>query len=290
MKNARLFYYALLFVFILGSFSSANDETKIYGQTPPGLTPEVFAPDIVSTGSEFSCAMSPDGTEFYFSRFGTNPYHAMMYVQLSDSAITDAIRFPSLQNEDAWEPGLSRDGNTLYFITSKSVPGSTTGSIDLWRIERVDGEWSAPIHMESPFSEMSSLSVSISDNGTFYTTDNRRGQMGADIAITRKNHNGKYEDFTILPKTINTPGMDAYPSIAPDESYLIYTSMGDRKPELFVSFRSADGVWSQAQPIDLGELETVAPCLSHDGKYLFFTANSNIYWVSSEIFLQLKPE
>ena len=44
------------------------------GQAPPGNSPVVFAPGLVSTEEhEFSCTFSPDGTEFYFAR-ATGPY------------------------------------------------------------------------------------------------------------------------------------------------------------------------------------------------------------------------
>jgi Tol biopolymer transport system component len=37
------------------------------GQKPPGMTPEIFAPGIVSTGlDELNSVFSPDGDEFYF--------------------------------------------------------------------------------------------------------------------------------------------------------------------------------------------------------------------------------
>ena len=37
------------------------------GQKPPGPTPELFAPGVVSTGLyERDVAMTPDGNEFYF--------------------------------------------------------------------------------------------------------------------------------------------------------------------------------------------------------------------------------
>jgi hypothetical protein len=39
------------------------------GQAVPGLTPERFAPGVVSTDAiEFNSVFSPDGREFYFTR------------------------------------------------------------------------------------------------------------------------------------------------------------------------------------------------------------------------------
>ena len=39
------------------------------GQIPPGLEPQIFAPDIVTlqTRSEWTGSFTPDGQEFYFS-------------------------------------------------------------------------------------------------------------------------------------------------------------------------------------------------------------------------------
>lgn len=291
MTKFHIVLFSLTAALFMTGICYAEGESTVYGQTPPGLTPEVFAPGIVSTGSEFSCAMSSDGTEFYFARFGTNPRRSLMLAQLSESGVSDPVPFTPLQGNDAYEPGLSRDGNTLYFMTTTLIPPNTNGSIDLWRVERTGGNWSTPIHMGFPFANEGTLSVSISDYELIYTTDNRSGQMNANIATTRKKPDGQYEELKILPEAVNTSGMDAYPAIAPDEDYLVYTSMGaDKKPGLFVSFKDANCIWSQAQPIDLGGLVAVAPCLSHDGKYLFFTANRNIYWISSEIFLQLRPD
>ena len=39
------------------------------GQKPPGMTPEIFAPGIVSTAEfEFAGTFSPDGKEYFFTR------------------------------------------------------------------------------------------------------------------------------------------------------------------------------------------------------------------------------
>ena len=42
-----------------------------FGQPQPSMTPTVFAPGIVSTelGMEFGGTFSPDGKEFYFTRY-----------------------------------------------------------------------------------------------------------------------------------------------------------------------------------------------------------------------------
>lgn len=53
---------------ILGRTGQAG-KGPYFGQKPPGTTPQIFAPGIVSTDAhEFGCSFSPDGKEFYFTR------------------------------------------------------------------------------------------------------------------------------------------------------------------------------------------------------------------------------
>ncbi len=89
------------------------------------------------------------------------------------------------------------------------------------------------------------------------------------------------------------------PFIAPDESYLLFSS--DRntgRQSLFISFRRSDGSWTEAH--GLGEAINSQkgerfPYVSPDGKYLFFTRwhgrdNEDIMWVSSKIIDDLRKE
>ncbi len=58
----------------MSSGSHAHDDASVLegpyiGQTPPGLTPEVFAPSIVSTEHrDWGGSFTPDMKDYYFSR------------------------------------------------------------------------------------------------------------------------------------------------------------------------------------------------------------------------------
>ena len=77
--------------------------------------------------------------------------------------------------------------------------------------------------------------------------------------------------------------------IAPDESYMIYCSIrkdGLGKGDLYISFKDNKGDWSEA--VNMGnsintENHELCPFVSADGKYLFYTSNGDIYWVSTKI-------
>ena len=68
---------SLLFLTLMVSnISHAQDNLPVLvgdyiGQKPPGLTPEPFAPGVISTeGYEYSGVFTPDMDEFYFIRGG----------------------------------------------------------------------------------------------------------------------------------------------------------------------------------------------------------------------------
>jgi len=63
------------------------------GQTPPGMTPEKFAPYIVYSSGlrEFSLTLSSDSTEVYFCRFGENVFPEYYMVERDRTGWTDPV-------------------------------------------------------------------------------------------------------------------------------------------------------------------------------------------------------
>ena len=58
------------------------------GQKPPGMTPEIFAPGIISTGlSESYAFFTPDGKELYFMLWGA-PYNVILYMKEDNNGWT----------------------------------------------------------------------------------------------------------------------------------------------------------------------------------------------------------
>jgi hypothetical protein len=83
----------------------------------------------------------------------------------------------------------------------------------------------------------------------------------------------------------------AHPLISPDERFLVFDAYGpdafggSGDDDFYISVRLEDGTWSE--PSHLEEISTpgfnMTASLSPDGKYLFYYANHDIYWVSAEI-------
>jgi Tol biopolymer transport system component len=174
-------------------------------------------------------------------------------------------------------------------------------------VEKKEGIWSDPKHLDKRinFGRRQSCG-SVAANGDLYFAS-RVDKKSMNLFESRM-LDGTYnnpEDLTEL----NSPSPDHSPFIAPDGSYLIFSSFrgGLGRSDLFVSFRSSDGTWSK--PKNMGPKINSAykdeyPYVTPDGKYLFFNSNrpsslnpkpiedgpGNIYWVNAKIIERLRPE
>ena len=265
------------------------------GQKPPGVTPEVFAPGIVSTEAhEFSCSFMPDGGEFYFTRKHPDLNRNVIMVTKNMNGVWLKPEIASFNGDDmAFEPRVTPDGSRLYFTSSKPLPGGGP-PMNVWFVERKGNQWGVPQNPGEPFNPMKTMYISVSFQNTVYTTD-ISGGMGNESIIRLKKTNGKYAKAERIGPPINTGQRDMYPFVTPDENCLIFCSNRPAEKNisgLFVSFRNQNGAWQDPKPVPLG-MKAGMPLLSPDGKYLLFTAGergkSDIYWVSAEIIEALKP-
>jgi Tol biopolymer transport system component len=277
-----------------------SDETRpqgpYLGQTPPGTTPQVFAPGFISSPAhEFSCSFTPDGKEFYFTRKDPKSgRNLIMVTKCVEGTWTEPEVVPFIQNKMSFEPMVSPDGLRLYFTTERPMLGQEQVPMTVWYVERKGQGWSDPISPGYLLNPMKAMFVSRTLDGTIYTTD-ISGGPGTEAIVVAKMEGGKYEKLERLGPPISVGSQDMYPFIAPDESYLIFAS---RRPAqninsgLFISYRQTDGTWSEPRAIDLG-MPAGLPFVSPDGKYFFFTAGergkSDIYWVEAGFIEKLRP-
>jgi Tol biopolymer transport system component len=157
--------------------------------------------------------------------------------------------------------------------------------------------WSEPVKLDTPInSNYTEYFFCQSINGTIYFASNRPGGNGVlDIYFIKQN-NGKYEKLNNIGSVINK-GYTGDPCIAPDESYIIFTSartVDADNVDLFISFHEK-GTWTE--PVNMGNLintkaNEYGPFLSPDAQYLFFVRHDgkkgDIYWVSTSIIEKFK--
>lgn len=293
-------------------------DLRYLGQTPPGTTPVVFAPGIVSTGAvELNSVFAPDGREFFFSRVGDGqdtpkaPVTArpMMYhVRVENGAWTEPrplLLFPDRSKALAVDMSISPDGQSLYFMGQHPKGhAQETPNPDIWVSRRVNGEW-APAHvLPSPINTAASeVYSSVVADGSLYFTSNR-GDGAAPprsrLYRAQRRPDGSFAEPVDVGPPINGEFGVGDTFVAPDESYLILTS-GNRpggfgQGDLWVSFRGSERRWTE--PVNLGDSVNTketefCPVVTPDGKYLFFSRRigpnreqvkgGDVYWVDVKV-------
>jgi hypothetical protein len=282
------------------------------GQIAPGDTPVVFAPGIVSTDSiiqHSAPAFSPDGNDVFWWVVRSPKISTEKWTSWGMTMHRIGGRWTVPQVTPYYEgTAFSTDGKRLYIpgLYPERKPNGP------YFIEKQGDIWSKPknLGIVARFPKLKGASgFSIANNGTFYFSGDTVGnEQINDINIYRaKLVDGEYTKLELLPSSINlSPYQNMFSVIAPDESYLIFTS--NRKGnfgggDLYISFHDIDSdKWTE--PINMGEsinsnMDERFPGLSPDGKYLFFTRltrfdnkdfDHDIFWVSTKIIDKLKEK
>jgi Tol biopolymer transport system component len=275
--------------------ANAADVTGPYfGQTPPGTTPTIFAPGILSLTNrlEARIAFSPDLNECFFTVTDatfSNPQ--LYYTTCVNGTWTSQALAPFLPGSSKNEPFYSADGNKLYFTSNAN------GTRDIWMVPRTSQGWGTPQVLSSPINSSSYNEYFYSEttDGTAYFVSTRPGNGATDIWRTRQGLPLQVEN---LGAPVNTGNYEYDPCIAPDGSYLIFSAnrYGQNNMDLYASRNKGSGGWTT--PVSMDTLGTgyntsadeYAPSLSPDGRYLFFVRNnsgqtSDVYWVANPFYV-----
>ena len=258
-----------------------HSKNTYLGQKPPGLVPELFAPDIIKTEHrEAEAAFTPDLKEFYFRRRGgTYKKNTLVVVQYKDNKWTESVVSPR-----AGEPVISPDGKILY-LGKKYRERTNTG-------------WSEVKSIGPMFDrkEYGIMRFSASAIGTYVFDDYKNN----DIIRISTMKDGKRQAPIKMDSIVNTGKWTAHPFIAADDSYIIWDSErenGHGKSDLYIRFKQKDDSWGEA--INLGaEINSgfadAYGSVSSDGKYFFFHRSyggdtGDIFWVDAQFIEALRP-
>ncbi|MEO0473811.1 MAG: hypothetical protein AAF206_29645 [Bacteroidota bacterium] len=276
------------------------EKVKYLGQKPPSTTPEVFAPGLISTKAEyeFGSVFNKVGTEFYYG-VNVGGKEEIRYTKLTGQSWSEPQTLFSHPKYGYNDPFLSPDENRLYFISRRAMDGEgEPKDYDIWYAEKKGSSWSEPINAGPNInSKGNEYYISFTKTGTMYFSSNKDASQERqnDFDIYASQHiNGSFQKPRVLGNAINTPDYEADVFIAPDESYIIFCAErndGLGQGDLYVSFKKADGTWTQSKNMGRNinsEGHELCPYVSADGKYLFYTSNRDIYWVSTDMFARYK--
>lgn len=323
MKVYCMLATRILVVLLFTSMLGAQEQDSpvftgpYFGQEPPGLSPELFAPGIVSSEHQEHSALgfSPDGTEMWWSRWrlphdlDKHP-QVILFIKYENGRWSMPAVAPFSGEYRDGGPALSADGNKVFFYSRRPLRVDTDvmHDNDIWFSERTSDGWSRPINLGSIVNSPSTdATPCLAANGNLYFTSNRiqySDPIGNnDIFVSEPDDSG-YKAPRALGPAINTSdAREAFPFIAPDESYIIFSRdnrrfdeernliSGNRK--LMISFKDESGEWQEA--VDMGPdfMGTRFPSVSPDMKYLFFTkytdgGHEDFYWVDAAVIDSIK--
>jgi hypothetical protein len=121
---------------------------------------------------------------------------------------------------DEYEPRLSDDGLTLYFVR-----GKVGGKADIYSARRTSNGWTGPLALKGINSDRDDLGPEIAPDGNtlYFYSDRPGGQGGYDIWMSRKADN-KWQTPINLGANVNSAYNDYGVAVAPDSRTIYYSS------------------------------------------------------------------
>ncbi|MEK6674686.1 MAG: carboxypeptidase regulatory-like domain-containing protein [Planctomycetota bacterium] len=174
------------------------------------------------------------------------------------------IAFPPASSPHDYEPRLSADGLTLYFVRGKAG-----GNADIWRAKQTVNGWSDPQPLVFLNSNLDELGPEPSTDGDklYFYSDRPGGFGGYDLWVAR------LDDAECEPENlgsaVNSEFNEYGPALWPDGQQLFFSSNRPRPGE---DHRPPSGAW----PATLRELHT------HFDYDIYMTSSLPQGWTSAE--------
>lgn len=239
--------------------------------------PAMMFPGIISIGSqETNGTFSPDGKEFFYSTEFLYVGSTIIYLKFENGKWSDPEIAPFSGRHRDIDPMFSPDGNRVYFTSRRPLHDTLShlNNTNLWYVERTELGYGEPIQVGIEINtseDQFNNSVSVNRSIFFHS----RNEVSRSFDIFKASlDNGRYL-VTPLDSAINSSHGEYDPYIAPDETYLIFSS--DRPgglggTDLYISYAKG-GSWTKPQnlgvPINSGAND-YAPIVS--GRILTLTS------------------
>lgn len=246
------------------------------GQELPGMTPVLFAPGIISTGlNERNITISPEGDEIFYSIVGKG-FSVILWVKRVNGVWQEpqVAAFSGVYSDQ--DPAFAPDGERLFYASNRPIEGDgpSQSGFHIFFVEREGDGWGDPQSVGETVNQgYSQVAPSVAADGTLYFQVIYYN-INDDWEIYRSRLvNGIYQASENLGEPVSSILWEHYPSIAPDQSYLLFGRDG---LTLNISWQQADGTWTNPKELtmdlDLGLASGIwGAVVTPDGKVIFIT-------------------
>jgi Tol biopolymer transport system component len=241
-------------------------------------TPVLFTDNGISTErNERDMAISPDGHDMYYTlQTSRNILSTILHRTKVGNGWSkpEVAAFSGTFND--LEPAFSPDGKKLFFSSNRPSTGTQTKDYDIWVMERTGSGWSDPKNIGSPINTPANeFYPSIAQNGNLYFTAEKENAVGnEDIFVSRRNGDG-YTQPVPLDTAVNSKLGEFNSFVAPDESYIIFSSYGRKDDagggDLYMSVNK-NNQWQPAKNLRSINSATIDYCPFVYKGTLYFTS------------------
>jgi hypothetical protein len=292
-------------VSLISHIFSGGDEpccSTFYGLNPPGMAPEQFLPDILTSVyyAHGSLTFSVDAGEVYWSAYvpGESFLSLLQESNFDGLALSLPIVPAYSMGPHDGGPAFSHDGNTIFYSARRLIPGVCDDSCyAVWKVDRTAKGWGdpEPILATADTSKLMGQ-VTVSANGNLYFTGRWNSEPYPTI-FQSTFEDGNYSTPEEIQGPINSLPILLDPYVNPDEQFMLLTATPSMSvaTSAYISYRQEDDLWGTPIRIENGvstnRTERFAS-LSRDGKYLFFLRalgsqfvgpDTFFYWISAEV-------
>ncbi|WP_276391276.1 hypothetical protein [Eudoraea chungangensis] len=257
----------------------------------------LFEKDNISTDEvEFSSSMSTSQKEIFFARssdkWGQGKMKSFIYTSVKHKGKWSEPKLAEFSGVyDDSDPHITKDGNSIYFISSR--PSKDVGtSADIWVVERQDnGSWGESYRLKEPINSMAAEYSPRTDNyGNLYFASNRLGGFGQGDLYIAKQLNGQFVQPINLGNTINSKFGEWNLEVNGKGDLIIFEAsqkIENLSPygDLYISFNNGR-TWSE--PLNISELNTTGsdlyPNLVNNDSLLYYTSSLTPESIDTDIY------
>ncbi|MEE4001723.1 hypothetical protein V1T75_15360 [Tenacibaculum sp. FZY0031] len=252
--------------------------------------PQLFLPELFNELPNIrDISISKNQNEFYFTiETYLKEYSFIAYSKkINGKWQKPKVASFSGQYKDL-EPFLTPDGLQLFFASNRknNDSGEVKKDMDIWYVTRksLSSNWSEPINIGSPINTPADeFYPSVTKKGDLFFTAEYENSKGKEDIYVSRFINGVYTKPVSLNSGVNSEKYEFNAFVAPDESFIIFTSYGRKDDlgsgDLYISKKGSNNKWLPAEHLTNLNSKKLDYCPFVDlvnNKIYYTTSKSNI--------------